>query len=108
VVTSTLLQDMPGCIIDMLEPVSKIRLLDILSISYDIVDVPCSNRMGTVSFVTVFSGALRRKELFPLHPSRVSLTRGFLFAFPSSSVWTYRRNSVKVSNVHSGPFSQVN
>jgi len=54
VVTCTLLLDMPGCIFDMLEPVSKIRLLDIPSISADIVGVPCSNRMGTVSFVTAF------------------------------------------------------
>jgi hypothetical protein len=41
---------MPGYIIGMLEPVSKIRLLDIPSLSADIVRVPCSNRMGTVSF----------------------------------------------------------
>jgi len=85
VVTCWLLLDMPRCIIDMLEPVSKIRLLDIPSISADIVGVLCSNRMGTVSFVTVFSGALTRKELLPLQLSRISLTRGFLFALPSCS-----------------------
>ena len=55
-VTCTLLLDMPGCIIDMLEPVSRIRLLDIPSISADIVGVPFSNRMGSVSFVTAFQG----------------------------------------------------
>ena len=76
---------MSGCVIDMLEPVSKIRLLGIPSIIADIVGVPCSNRMGTgtVSFVTAFSGALRRKELSSFYLARVSLNRGFLFALPS-------------------------
>jgi len=59
---------MPGCIMDMLEPVSKIRLLDIPSISADIVGVPFSNRMGTVSFVTAFSWVLRLKELSSFTP----------------------------------------
>jgi len=75
VVTCTLLLDMPRCIIDTLEAVSKIKLLNIFSISADIVGVPCSNRIGTVSFLTAFSGALRRKEL----PSFTPLLR-----FPDS------------------------
>ena len=60
---------MPGCIIDTLEPVSKMRFLGIPLISADIVGVPCCKRMGTVSFVTAFSGALRRKECCLLYTS---------------------------------------
>jgi len=60
---------MPGCIVDRLEPVSKIRLLVIPSITVDIVGVPCSKRMGTVSFVTAFSGAFGAKVAVFLHTS---------------------------------------
>ena len=77
---------MPGCIIDTLEPVSKMRFLGIPLISADIVGVPCCNRMGTVDFVTAFSGALRRNEsCLLLHLSRVSVARGSLFALPFCS-----------------------
>ena len=54
-VTFMFLLDMPGCIMDILEPVSKIRLLNIPPVTADILGVPCSNEMGTVSFVTAFS-----------------------------------------------------
>ena len=64
VVTCTLLLDMPGCIIDMLEPVSKIRLLDIPSISADIVSVPCSNNGNCKFRDSVFRGVEAKGALF--------------------------------------------
>jgi O-acetyl-ADP-ribose deacetylase (regulator of RNase III) len=50
---------MLDCKIDMLEPVSTIRLLDMPSISTDILGVPCSKVTGTGTFLTAFSGTLR-------------------------------------------------
>ena len=41
---------------------------DTFNIYTDTVGVPCSNKMGTASFVTAFSGALRRKELSSFTP----------------------------------------
>ena len=58
----------PGCSIDTLEPVSKIRLLDIPSISTEIAGVPCSNKTQTADFTTALSGALRWKELSSFTP----------------------------------------
>jgi len=52
-----------------MEPVSKIRLLDIPSISTDIVDAPCSIEMETLWLLTSFSGALRWRELSSITPS---------------------------------------
>jgi hypothetical protein len=50
---------MQGYKIDMLEHVSSIRLLKMPLISTDILGLPCSNMIGTVTFVAAFSGTLR-------------------------------------------------
>jgi len=52
----------------MLEPVSKIRLLDIPSISTEIVGVPCSNKMETIHIITAPAGAFRWKKLSSFIP----------------------------------------
>jgi hypothetical protein len=57
-----------GCSIDILEPVSKIRLLATPSISTEKVGPPCSNMMETRDFSAALSGALRRKELSSISP----------------------------------------
>ena len=102
-VTCTLLFDMPGCIIDMLEPVFKIRLLDILFISSNIVGVPCSNSMRNVSFLTAFLGALRRKELPFFTPLSRLFTRGFFHSLLVLSV-DFSPEERERLNVYSGSF----
>jgi len=62
-VTLTSPVDMPGCIIDTLEPVSKIRRLAIPSISTEIVGAPDSNRTETENLLTALSWLARWKEL---------------------------------------------
>lgn len=62
VVTRTSSLDKPRCSIDRLKPVSKIRILDIPSISSEIVGVPCSNKTESEDFMTPFSRALRWKK----------------------------------------------
>jgi hypothetical protein len=79
VVTHTSPLDTLGCSIDMLEPVSKIRLLDILPISTETVGVPCSNKMETVHIITALSGAFRWKELCSFTP--LSHFLDFLFSY---------------------------
>jgi hypothetical protein len=74
------LLDMPGCSIEIVEPVSKSRLLDMPCISTDIVGAPCSIEMETLCLLTVFSGALRWRELSSITP----LTR-----FPDSWFSSY-------------------
>jgi hypothetical protein len=59
---------MPGCIIDTMEPVYKIRRLAILSISTEIVGAPNSNRTETENFLTALSGLTRWKELSSFTP----------------------------------------
>ena len=55
--------DMPGCIIDMLKPVPKMRRLVIPPISTEIVGAPNSNRIETENILTALSGVARWKEL---------------------------------------------
>ena len=63
-VTLTLTLEVPRGNIDILEPVFNIRLLDTPSIPTETVGVSCSSRMGTLGFLTAFSGRLRWKELY--------------------------------------------
>jgi hypothetical protein len=70
--------DILGCSIDTLQLVSKIRLLDIPSISTEIVGVPCSNKMETVHITTALSGAFRWKE----RSSFTNLSHFPYFLFP--------------------------
>jgi len=60
--------DMPGCIIDTLEPVSKMGRLAIPYISTEIVGAPNSNRTETENFLTALSGVARWKELSSFAP----------------------------------------
>jgi len=62
-VTLTSLLEIPGCIIETFEPVSKIRFLDMPSIQTEINGVPHSNAILTGGLSTAFSGTVRRKEL---------------------------------------------
>jgi hypothetical protein len=67
-VTLTSPVDMPGCIIDTLEPVSKMRRLAIPSISTEIVDASNSNRIETKNILTALSVVVRWKELSSFAP----------------------------------------
>jgi hypothetical protein len=63
--------DMPGCNIEMLEPVSTIKSLATPSIRTEIEGVPGSNVTETVGLVTAFTDASRREELSSLRLSAV-------------------------------------
>jgi hypothetical protein len=64
-VTPTSPGDMPGYIIDALEPVSKIRRLAIPSISTEIVGAPSSNRTETKErFESVVKGGEVKEAVF--------------------------------------------
>jgi len=67
--------DIPDCIIDTLELVSKMRRLAIPSVSAEIVGAPNSNRTETENFLTALSGVARWKELSSFAP---------LTSFPNS------------------------
>lgn len=105
----TLPIDTPGCSIDMLELMSRIRLLDIPSISTDIVGVPCSNRIGTLGLLTAFSGRLRWKELSSFTPSSRFPDLWLAYSLP---FWfcagPYQWGILNASNVHSDFSFQVN
>jgi hypothetical protein len=60
--------DMPGCIIDTLESLSKMRRLAIPSISTEIVGAPNSSRTETENFLTALSGVARWKEVSSFAP----------------------------------------
>jgi len=75
---------MPGCIIDMLDPVSTIRLLVTPSISTVMEGVPCSSKNETEDAMTAFSRVLRRRELPSLAP--LFSFPGILF-LPEDRVW---------------------
>ena len=62
---------MPGCIIEMLDPVSRIRRL-VTPISTEMEGVPCSNRTELTGAMTAFSGVLRRRGCLPSRLVRVS------------------------------------
>jgi hypothetical protein len=67
-VTLTSPVDMPGCIIDTLEPMSKMRRLAIPSISTEIAGAPNSNRTETENVLTALSVVARWKELSSFAP----------------------------------------
>jgi len=59
--------DMPGCTIEMLEPVSIIKTRT-SPIRTEIEGVPCSNATETAGLVTAFTVATRREELSSFMP----------------------------------------
>jgi hypothetical protein len=59
---------MPGCNIEMLEPVSTIKSLATPSIRTEIQGVPGSNATETVGLVTAFTDASRREKLSSFTP----------------------------------------
>ena len=65
---STALLDMPGCIIETLDPMSRIRRRATPSISSEMKGVPCSNKIELKDAMTAFSGVLRWRELSSLTP----------------------------------------
>jgi len=69
-VTLTSLLEISGCNIEIFEPVSKIRLLDMPSIQTEINGVPHSIAILTGALSTDFSGTVRRKELSSSMPRR--------------------------------------
>jgi len=62
------LRDISGWSIDMLEPVSIIRLLAVPSISSEIEGARSSNRPETVGLMTAFTGVSSFRELSTLLP----------------------------------------
>jgi hypothetical protein len=83
-VAPTTLLDMPGCMIEMLEPVSTIRLLVTPSISTEMEGVSCSSITETEGAMTAFSWVLRRRELSSL--TLLSRFPNFLF-LSEDRVW---------------------
>ena len=67
-VVSTALLDMPGCIIETLDPVSRIRRRATPSISTEMEGVTYSNIIKLKDAITAFSGSLRWRELSSLTP----------------------------------------
>jgi len=67
-VTSTTLLDMPGCIIETLDPVSRIGRRAAPSISTEMEGVPCFNITGVRDAMTAFTGLLSWRELSSLTP----------------------------------------
>jgi hypothetical protein len=59
---------MPGCIREIEDTVSTIRILVTPSLFTEIEGVPHSNKSETEGAMTAFSGILRRRELSSLTP----------------------------------------
>jgi len=88
-VTSTVLLEIPGSIIDTLDPVSKIRRRATSSLSTEIEGVPCSNKTELKDAMAAFSGVLRWREL-----SSVTPTLRFSGSFLSGTLLGYERGFV--------------
>ena len=95
VVTHTSPLDTLGCSYryNMLQPVSKIRLLDIPTIATKIVDVPCSNKMETIHCQGHSGGrSCLHSHLFLISPIFCFLSYPFfhsIWGLITRGMWTY-------------------
>lgn len=101
-VALTSLLVMPGCIIEMLETVSKTIILVTPSISTVMEGVPFSNRTATKGAMTAFSEVLRRRELSSLTPRSRFPDFSFLYENSVLSLEGYERLERSVGFPFSG------